>query len=121
MKPSEGLLKRLCLLVSAQLYSTYALAISVDNATSKISELTNKKSEFQTVSDDSFFSVAQLMIFLVAVIAFLWVSYAAVSKFRECQSGRADWSELLVLGVAAAALLVFVGATVSTATDFLIN
>lgn len=73
----------------------------------------------KTTVDEGVFSTAQTMIIAVAIIAFLWVSYAAVAKFRECQMGRADWSELLVLGVAGAALLVFIGLTISTAAGFL--
>ena len=64
-------------------------------------------------------SVGSIMLLAVSIIAFLWVTYAAVAKFRECQAGRAEWSELLVLGVAAAALLVFVTLLLSTAGGLL--
>lgn len=53
-------------------------------------------------------NTGQLLVLLVSLVAFGWVSYAAVSKFRECQAGRAEWSEMLVLAVAAGAILVMV-------------
>lgn len=44
----------------------------------------------------------------VSLLAFLWISYAALAKFNECRLNKAEWSELGVLAVAAAALLVFI-------------
>ncbi len=99
---------------------SYVAGKSIDEAVGTIQQLdVTKKKEVTDTIDQGVFGTAQLMIFIIAVIAFLWVSYAAVSKFRECQTGRADWSELLVLGVAAGALLVFISLLISTAAGFL--
>ncbi len=68
---------------------------------------------------DGISSTGQLFLLAVSLIAFLWVSYAAVAKFRECQAGRADWGELLVLGLAAGALLVFVAVLLTQASGIL--
>lgn len=50
----------------------------------------------------------KLLLVAVSAIAFIWIAYSAVAKFRECQSGRADWGELVVLVVGAGALLLFI-------------
>lgn len=60
-----------------------------------------------------------ILLLAISILSFLWVTYSAVAKFRECQAGRADWSELLVLGVAAGALLVFVTILLSNAGGIL--
>ncbi len=65
--------------------------------------------------------LGKLLVLGVSIIAFGWVSYEAVNKFRECQSGRAEWSELLVLGVAAGALLVLVTLLLSEAGGLLVG
>lgn len=44
----------------------------------------------------------------ISVIGFLWVSYAAIAKFNEARQGRAEWSEVGLLGVAAGATLLFI-------------
>lgn len=64
---------------------------------------------------DNVIQGSQILLLAVSVIAFAWISYAAIAKFRECQKGMADWSELLVLGVAAGAILVFVTILLSQA------
>lgn len=64
---------------------------------------------------DNVIQGGQILLLAVSVIAFAWISYAAIAKFRECQKGLADWSELLVLGVAAGAILVFVTILLSQA------
>ena len=53
-------------------------------------------------------SIGEFGVVVVSLIAFLWVAYAAVAKFRACQKGQADWGELLVLALVAAVLLVWV-------------
>lgn len=45
----------------------------------------------------------------LSVIAFLWVSYCAISKFNEARNGRAEWAEVGLLAVVAAGVLLFVG------------
>jgi integrating conjugative element membrane protein (TIGR03745 family) len=45
----------------------------------------------------------------ISVIAFLWASYAALAKFNEARQGRAEWSEVGLLGVVAAGVLLFTG------------
>lgn len=52
-------------------------------------------------------TVGQLSVVAISLVAFIWVSYAAIAKFRECQAGRADWGELMVLAGVASLLLVF--------------
>lgn len=70
-------------------------------------------------AEEGVVGVGTILLLAVSIIAFLWVTYSAVAKFRECQAGRADWSELLVLGVAAGALLVFVTILLSNAGGLL--
>lgn len=64
-------------------------------------------------------SAGGVALLALTVIVFLWVTYAAIAKFRECQAGRADWAELLLLGVVGAALLVFITILLSIAGGFL--
>lgn len=83
-----------------------------------LDKLQGLKSTGQNLVDttgSNVFTSGQILVLSVSVIAFAWVSYAAIAKFRECQVGRADWSELLVLGVAAGAILVFVTILLSEA------
>ncbi len=68
---------------------------------------------------DNVASAGNILLLAISILSFLWVTYSAVAKFRECQAGRADWSELLVLGVAAGALLVFVTILLSNAGGIL--
>lgn len=44
----------------------------------------------------------------VSIVGFIWISYAAIAKFNECRTNRAEWSELGLLVIAGAALLVFI-------------
>ncbi len=44
----------------------------------------------------------------ISVIGFLWVSYMGFAKFNEARTGRAEWAEVGVLGIAGGALLLFV-------------
>lgn len=100
--------------------SLSAELINLDELDSRLLELSEIEGE--TLVDkagDSVVSLGGIMLLAVSIISFLWVTYAAVAKFRECQAGRADWSELLVLGVAAGALLVFITILLSTAGDLL--
>ncbi len=44
---------------------------------------------------------------LVAIAAFLWVSWSAIAKFNEARTGRAEWGEVGLLATAAGGVLVF--------------
>lgn len=44
----------------------------------------------------------------ISVLGFIWVSYSALAKFNQCRTGKAEWAELGLLTVAAAAILVFI-------------
>ncbi|MBK1674805.1 TIGR03745 family integrating conjugative element membrane protein [Ectothiorhodospira shaposhnikovii] len=44
----------------------------------------------------------------IAIVGLLWVAYTAVAKFNECRTGKAEWSELGVLGIVGAAVLLFI-------------
>jgi len=44
----------------------------------------------------------------ISVIGFLWVSYMGFAKFNEARTGKAEWAEVGVLGIAGGALLLFV-------------
>lgn len=76
-----------------------------------------------TPTDDDLFGTLEknvirggkLLLVAVSAIAFIWIAYSAVAKFRECQSGRADWGELVVLVVGAGALLLFIFFLLSSA------
>lgn len=43
----------------------------------------------------------------IAIVGLLWVAYTAVAKFNECRTGKAEWSELGVLGIVGAVVLLF--------------
>jgi integrating conjugative element membrane protein (TIGR03745 family) len=43
----------------------------------------------------------------IATIGLLWVAYTGVAKFNECRVGKAEWSELGVLGIVGAVVLLF--------------
>ena len=43
----------------------------------------------------------------IATVGLLWVAYTGVAKFNECRTGRAEWSELGVLGIVGAVVLLF--------------
>lgn len=43
----------------------------------------------------------------IATVGLLWIAYTGVAKFNECRTGRAEWSELGVLGIVGAAVLLF--------------
>lgn len=61
----------------------------------------------------------QVLALSVSTLGFIWVSYAALAKFNECRTGKAEWSELGVLVVAAAALLVFITLLLTQTTTIL--
>lgn len=63
-------------------------------------------------------SSGEIAVVFVSVMAFVWVSYLAIVKFRECQKGQADWGELLVLAAASAVLLVWVSVLIFRAAVF---
>ena len=43
----------------------------------------------------------------IATVGLLWVAYTGVAKFNECRTGKAEWSELGVLGIVGAVVLLF--------------
>jgi integrating conjugative element membrane protein (TIGR03745 family) len=43
----------------------------------------------------------------IATIGLLWIAYTGVAKFNECRNGKAEWSELGVLGIVGAVVLLF--------------
>lgn len=43
----------------------------------------------------------------IATIGLLWIAYTGVAKFNECRIGKAEWSELGVLGIVGAVVLLF--------------
>ncbi|MDX1655790.1 MAG: TIGR03745 family integrating conjugative element membrane protein [Candidatus Competibacteraceae bacterium] len=45
----------------------------------------------------------------ISAVGFLWLAYMAISKFNEARNGRAEWSEVGLLGGAGAATLLFSG------------
>ncbi len=44
----------------------------------------------------------------IAVIAFLWIAYITIAKFNEARAGKAEWAEVGLTGVVAAAVMVFI-------------
>lgn len=50
---------------------------------------------------------AMLLGLVLAIAGFIWVSYAALSKFNEVRQGRAEWAELTVLVVVGTVILIF--------------
>ena len=53
----------------------------------------------------------------VAVFAFLYVSWAGFAKFNDARRGRAEWGEVVVLGVVGAALLLVAGFLLNEAAN----
>jgi integrating conjugative element membrane protein (TIGR03745 family) len=43
----------------------------------------------------------------IATVGLLWMAYTGVAKFNECRVGKAEWSELGVLGIVGAVVLLF--------------
>ena len=44
----------------------------------------------------------------LGVLGLLWIAYTALAKFNACRAGQAEWSELGVLGIAGAVVLLLV-------------
>ena len=55
----------------------------------------------------------------IGVAAFLWLGWAALAKFHEARTGRAEWGEVGLTGVMAAAVAVFVVYMVNTASTII--
>lgn len=53
---------------------------------------------------------------VLGVVAFIWVGYSALTKFNEARQGRAEWSELAVLAIAGAIILIFVAILLTQTT-----
>lgn len=53
----------------------------------------------------------------VAVFAFLYVAWSGFAKFNEARRGRAEWGEVVVLGVVGAALLLLAGFLLTEAAN----
>ncbi|MBI4356574.1 MAG: DUF2976 domain-containing protein [Gammaproteobacteria bacterium] len=49
------------------------------------------------------------ILFAVSGLGFVWVAYAALTKFNECRTNKAEWAELGVLVIVAVGLLAFIG------------
>jgi integrating conjugative element membrane protein (TIGR03745 family) len=43
----------------------------------------------------------------ISVIGFLWIAYIGFAKFNEARTGRAEWAEVGLLGIAGGAVLLF--------------
>lgn len=56
---------------------------------------------------------------LIGIAAFLWLAYAALTKFNEARTGRGEWGEVGLTGVMAAAVAVFVVYMVNTASTII--
>jgi integrating conjugative element membrane protein (TIGR03745 family) len=52
---------------------------------------------------------------IVAVAGFVWVSYAAIAKFNEARTGKAEWAEVGLLSVAAGGVLILASYLLGTA------
>jgi len=55
----------------------------------------------------------------VAVAAFVWAAWAAISKFNEARNGRAEWGEVGLLSVVAAGILIFDSYLLGTAAGII--
>lgn len=53
----------------------------------------------------------------VAVFAFLYVAWSGFAKFDEARRGRAEWGEVVILGVVGAALLLLAGFLLTEAAN----
>jgi integrating conjugative element membrane protein (TIGR03745 family) len=56
---------------------------------------------------------------VVAVAGFVWVSYAAIAKFNEARTGKAEWAEVGLLSVAAGGVLVLSSYLLGTAAGII--
>ena len=95
--------------------SAEILGFARDGGLADLTALDTEAKLLQGQTNVSLLNTAEMLVLIVSLTAFGWVSYAAVVKFRECQAGRAEWSELLVLAVAAGAILVMVTLMLSEA------
>lgn len=55
----------------------------------------------------------------VAVAAFVWAAWAAISKFNEARNGRAEWGEVGLLSVVAGGILIFDSYLLGTASGII--
>jgi len=56
---------------------------------------------------------------VVAVAGFVWVSYAAIAKFNEARTGKAEWAEVGLLSVAAGGVLILASYLLGTAAGII--
>lgn len=48
----------------------------------------------------------KVLILVASSAGFIWASYAALTKFNDCRSGKSEWSELGLISVVIASLMV---------------
>lgn len=53
----------------------------------------------------------------LGVLGLLWIAYTALAKFNACRTGQAEWSELGVLGIAGAVVLLLVMFLIAQAAE----
>lgn len=84
--------------------STQALAIHFPIAEPIGAALAVEGNWFKVIQ--LYFSQGMMVIGLaLSVLAFIWVGYAALSKFNEVREGRAEWGQLAVLTVVGCVIL----------------
>lgn len=120
MKFFTSFRQKLVATITGFIFSSPLLAeFNKEQIVKNLSTVDQDVKKIQGEVDTTVLTSGETMLLAVAVIAFTWVSYSAVAKFRECQKGMADWSEMIVLGVAAAALLFLVSLLISNAAGLL--
>jgi integrating conjugative element membrane protein (TIGR03745 family) len=48
-----------------------------------------------------------VVVLAVGLSAFVWAAWAAIAKFNEARNGKAEWSEVGLLAMVAAGILIF--------------
>lgn len=71
------------------------------------------------VAKDFGTSVLGYLILAVSVSGMVWVGWAAIAKFNEARNGKAEWGEVGLLGIVAAAMLMIVGYILTNASTVL--
>ena len=69
------------------------------------------------VAKDFGTEVLTYLVLAVSVSGMVWVGWAAIAKFNEARNGKAEWGEVGLLGIVAAAMLMIVGYILKVAGD----
>ena len=69
----------------------------------------NGTTTFSSMVRDTLQEIGLIMGLFVSVAGMVLFAWAAIAKFNDARSGKAEWGEVGVLGIAGAAMLMFIG------------